>query len=253
MDHDRTELYGSRGARRCGCPVLDDLAGDWSGSAADRCYRCRLWFDPSTGCARIAAIDLGAARTAWVFVAAVAALETASTFLFLAAVNFSPAVLNDPARLEQIGDRGADLLRAGAQLDMFGYLLAVPLAIFLYRRFERQPGIDLFTLAGVAALTLGALGAAVFAYGGAPLVHEFAGASETIRPTVETSFATLHRIVFFGLWQTLDAALAGLWLVGTGRLAWKQGSVALATVLIAFGSIGGVIAVAHVSGFFPGS
>jgi hypothetical protein len=253
MAHDWSERDGNRGVGRRGCPVLDNMVGDWSGGAADRWNRCRLWFDPPTLGARIATIDLGAARTAWVFVAAVAALEIVSTILFLAAVEFSPAVLNDPARLEQIGDRGADLLRAGAQLDMFGYLFAVPLAMFLHRRFQGQPGIDLFTLAGVIALTLGALGAAAFAYGGAPLVHEYASPSETMRPAVATGFATLHRIVFFGLWQTLDAALAGLWLVGMGRLAWKQGSVVLATVLIALGTIGGVVAVAHVSGIFPGS
>jgi len=172
---------------------------------------------------------------------------------FLAAADFSSATLNDPARLVAVGNRGADLLRAAALLDMFGYLSAVPLAIYLRVRFRGQNAIDLFTLAGVLFLVLGALGAVILAYAGAPLVHEYATASASGKQLAATAFAMIHRIVFFGMWQTLDAFPAGVWLLGTGRLAWRQGARGLAAVLLAVGVFGLGFAVAHIVGFYPGS
>lgn len=171
----------------------------------------------------------------------------------MAAAGYSTFTLNDPAKLLAIGSDGAELLRIASQLDMLGYLLAVPLAFYLRARFLRQAGIDLFTLAGVVALVLGALGAMAFAYGGTPLIHEYARAPDTGKEAIFTTFATLHRIVFFGLWQTLDAGLAGVWLLGTGRLAWKGGARALAVVLIGFGIIAAAAAIAHISGIYPAS
>ena len=193
------------------------------------------------------------ARTAWVFLAATAVVELASTIGFLAAAGYSPSTVNDPARLVAVGDGGADLLRVASQLDMLGYLLAVPLAFYLRARFLGEAGIDLFTLAGIVALVLGALGAMAFAYGGVPLIHEYGSASETGKQAIATTFATVHRIVIFGLWQTLDAGLAGVWLLGTGRLAWRRGVRPLGAVLIAFGTIGAAAAIAHISGIYPGS
>lgn len=191
------------------------------------------------------------ARAAWIFVGLVAALEVVSTSAFLAAVNFSLATLNDPARLVAIGDQGGNLLRVAALLDMLGYLSAVPLAMYLRDRFRGETAIDLFTLVGIIALVLGATGAAIFAYAGAPLIREYISVSETGRPAIAVAFSVVYRVVFIGLWQTVDAILAGLWLVGTGRLAWKHGAAVLASVLIALGALGVGVAVAHILGAFP--
>ena len=160
-------------------------------------------------------------QRALIFVGAVAFFETVSVIVFLAAAGFSPATLSDPARLVTVGERGADLLRLAALLDMFGYLSAVPLAIYLQQRFRGEPAIDLFTVAGILFLVLGSLGAVILAYAGTPLVREYATASTGGKPIDATVFATVYRIVFFGTWQTLDAFPAGLWLFGIGRLAWR--------------------------------
>ncbi len=133
---------------------------------------------------------------------------------------------------------------------MFGYLSAVPLAIYLRERFRLDHAIDLFTLAGILFLVLGSLGAVILAFAGAPQVSEYATAPVAGKPVNAAVFATVYRIVFFGMWQTLDAFPAGLWLFGTGRLAWMQGARALAVVLLGVGVFGLVFAAVRIAGFF---
>jgi hypothetical protein len=191
-------------------------------------------------------------RTAWIFVVAVGLFEVLSTIVFLAAAGYSPAVLSDPARLVAVGGSGPDLFRVAALLDMFGYLSAVPVALYLRERFQGQNAIDFFTLAGILFLVLGSLGAAILAFAGAPLIHEYATASSASGKAVAaTAFATVHRIVFVAMWQTIDAVVAGVWLLGTGQLAWRQGARRLALVLFAIALAGLLFAVAHVGGFYP--
>lgn len=191
-------------------------------------------------------------QTALIFVGAVAFFEAGSTIVFLAAAGFSPATLSDPARLVAVGERGADLLRVAALLDMFGYLSAVPLAIYLRERFRGQNAIDLFTLAGILFLVLGSLGALILAFAGAPLIREYETASAGGKQVAATVFATVYRIVFYGIWQTLDPVVGGVWLFGTGRLAWRQGAKALGLVLLALGVTGLGAAIAHIGGVYPG-
>jgi len=150
------------------------------------------------------------ARTAQRFIGAVVILEAASTVLFLRAADYSLTILNDPARLLHAGARGADLIWLGSVLDMLGYLAAIPVALYLRERFGSEPGSDLFTLAGVAFMLLGAAAAIAFATAGPQLIREYA-ASPSGRFATLKAFETLYRIVFYGIWQTLDAALAGVW------------------------------------------
>jgi hypothetical protein len=148
--------------------------------------------------------------------------------------------------------RGAGLVRGASFLDMFGYLAAVPIVLYLGNRFRGEHGIDFFTLAGLLFLVFGALAAIVLAYAGAPLIREYA-TSSTGKYAIEKTFVALYRITVFGIWQTLDSVLAGIWGFGIGWLAWRHGAKGLASVLIALGIIlvGGVAA--HISGVFPGS
>jgi hypothetical protein len=70
---------------------------------------------------------------------------------------------------------------------------------------------------------------------------------------IAQAFVALYRIVFFGIWQTLDGVLAGIWAFGVGWLAWQRGARLLAGVLIALGLITAGFAAAHVSGVYPSS
>lgn len=166
---------------------------------------------------------------------------------FLVAAGLAISTLDSPVRLLATGAQGADLVRFASLLDMFGYLTAIPLALYLRHRFRDQPGIDFFTLAGILFMVLGALGAVMLAFGGAPLIREYA-TSSTGRYATEKAFFTLYRIVVFGIWQTLDAFLAAIWAFGVGRLAWQQRGRLLAGVLFAIGVISGSFALARVSG-----
>jgi len=191
-------------------------------------------------------------RTAWIFLAVCLLFEASAVTTMFAAVNFSTSALSDPLRQLTTGARGADLMRLGSLLDMFGYLTALPLALYLRSRFREEPGIDFFTLSGILFLVLGAVAAVILAFAAAPLIREYATAS-TAKDAIATTFAALYRIVVVAIWQTLNGFLAGIWLLGVGRLAWKQGARALAWSLIALGVVTAAFAVAHISGIYPGS
>ena len=62
----------------------------------------------------------------------------------------------------------------------------------------------------------------ILAFAGAPLMREYATASAGGKPVAATAFATIYRIVFFGMWQTMDAFPAGV--CGcSGRVGWRGG------------------------------
>lgn len=192
-------------------------------------------------------------RTAWIFLAAVLLFEGVGTgAVLLATVNFSISAVSDPMSVLTTGSRGADLWRLGSFLDMFGYLSAIPLVLYLASRFRGEPGIDFFTLAGILYLVMGALAAIIFALAAAPLIREYA-TNPSAKDAVATTFVALFRITTFGIWQTLNGILAGTWLLGVGRLAWMRGSRVLAPVLIAFGLLLAAGVAAHITGIFPGS
>jgi hypothetical protein len=191
-------------------------------------------------------------RTAWIFLAAVLLFEGVGGAIVLGTVNFSIPAVSDPMSVLTTGSRGADLWRLGSFLDMFGYLSAVPLVLYLATRFRGEPGIDFFTLAGILYLVMGALAAIIFALAAAPLIREYA-TNPSAKDAIATTFVALYRITTPGIWQTLNGILAGTWLLGIGRLAWMRGSRGLAPVLIGFGVllVGG--AAAHITGIIPGS
>jgi len=190
-------------------------------------------------------------RTAWIFLAACLLFEAVSVTVLLAA-DVSASMNLDPHRLIGTGARGADLQRLGSLLDMFGYLAAIPVVLYLGSRFRGEHGIDFFTLSGILFLVMGALAAIIFAFAVAPLIREYA-TNPTARDAIEPTFVALYRIAVFGIWQTLNGILAGIWAIGVGRLAWQQRARVLASVLFAVGLIYAGGAAAHISGIFPGS
>lgn len=191
-------------------------------------------------------------RTAWIFLAAVLLFEGITGAILLATVNFSISAVSDPMSVLATGLRGADLWRLGSFLDMFGYLSAIPLVLYLATRFRGEPGIDFFTLAGILYLVMGALAAIIFALAAAPLIREYA-TNPSAKDVIATTFVALYRITTPGIWQTLNGILAATWLLGVGRLAWMRGSRVLAPVLIAFGALLTLGALAHITGIIPGS
>lgn len=186
------------------------------------------------------------------FIAASLLFELVSIVLFLAAANYSLATLNDPARLLHAGDSHVGQLRVASLLDMLGYLSAIPIALHLRERFREEPGIDLFTLAGVLFMATGALAAVAFAAAGPPLIHEYAASTSGRYGTVK-AFETVYRIVFYGAWQTVDPILAAVWAVGVGLIARKHRETALSGVLIAIGAVAAAFFVARITGALPAS
>jgi hypothetical protein len=191
-------------------------------------------------------------RTAWIFLAVCLVFEVVSVTILLAGSNFSVSVVGDPMRVLTTGSRGADLWRLGSLLDMFGYLTAIPVVLYLGSRFREEPGIDFFTLSGILFLVMGALAAITFAFAAAPLIREYA-TNPSAKDAIATTFVALYRITTFGIWQTLNGFLVGTWGIGVGRLAWKHGARPLAWGLFALGVVYAGGAAAHISGIFPGS
>ena len=185
------------------------------------------------------------ARVAEYFLAAVVIVEAASTFLFLQAARFSITTLLDPSRLITTGDTGGSLIRVAAELDMAGYVLAVPTALYLRERFKDSAAIDLWTIAGILFLLLGALGAVVLAFVGAPLIHEYAAPSIQGKHAIESSFEVIHRLVVVAIWQVVDPLLLAAWLIPLSRLAYRSGARLLAAATALIAAAGLAVALTH--------
>ena len=184
-------------------------------------------------------------RVAGYFLAAVVMVEAASTFLFLQAARFSITTLLDPSRLLMTGDTGGTLIRVGAELDMAGYLLAIPIALYLRERFKDSSAIDLWTMSGILFLILGAVGAAIFAFAGAPLIHQYATPSIQGKHAIESSFEVIHRVVVVALWQTVDPLLLAAWLIPIGRFASRSNARLLAAATTLIAAAGLAVALTH--------
>jgi hypothetical protein len=184
-------------------------------------------------------------RVALYFLAAVVIVEVASTFLFLQAARFSITTLLDPSRLITTGNTGGSLVRVAAELDMAGYLLAVPLALHLRGRFKDSTAIDLWTVSGILFLVLGAAGAAILAFAGAPLIHEYAAPSTQGKHAIEAAFEIIHRVVIVAIWQVIDPLLMAAWLIPISRLASRSNARLLAAVTALIAAAGLVVALTH--------
>lgn len=131
------------------------------------------------------------------------------------------AIFGDPAVILSRGLEAAPLLRWAAILDMlFSYLLLAPLALFLHRRLRPiKPWLaDLGTAGAFAYIFVGAAAAAVLAMVGSSLVEAHATAAPADRAAIAISFDVLRNIVFFAVWQMLDAITAGTWILSVGWL-----------------------------------
>ena len=150
-----------------------------------------------------------------------------SNIPFIAAFGWDveAALFGDPSAILDGGPSAAALLRWGAIGDMFySYLLVVPLVLFLHRRLRPvKPWLaDLGTVGAFAYIFVGASGAAILATVGSSLVEAYATAAPADRVAIATSFDVLRNVVYFGLWQMLDAITAGTWILSIGWLVLPE-------------------------------
>ena len=165
-----------------------------------------------------------------------APLAFGSVALSLAAVNGNAQAFLDGSVIA-IGLRGANLFRWAMLLDVFGYyLLLAPLALLLWNWLKpRGPNlVTLYTVCGMAYILIGAMGAVVLSAVEPPLINEYAQASGPRREILEVVFNSFYNAVDRGLWNPLEALLAGIWWLGIG-LAVRRERSALGVVTIVLG------------------
>ena len=155
---------------------------------------------------RVAAITAGVAIICMVV----------SGLLFFATGGVSASGTPETQAMLADGARGADLVLWAGYVDLFGYLLLAPLALFLRERFRQDPLIDLYTAAALAYILIGALGAVILAAAAPILIRDYTTADLAQRTSIATTFSTLNQIVSTGFWQILEGIPGGVWLIGLG-------------------------------------
>ena len=148
-------------------------------------------------------------------------LALASDVLSGIAQNFSPDMVANPALMLSVGTDGAELLRWGMILDMFGYYLPLlPLALFLQRWLgpKNPDWVRFYTICGLGYILIGVIGAATLAAVQPPLINAYGQASLEQRYALETVFVSMWNMVFGGIWNILEGPLAGVWFLGIGLL-----------------------------------
>lgn len=181
-------------------------------------------------------------RVAISFAVAAVALELVAGGMYSAAAGFASGLGVEPSTLLGSGPTGASLIRWGSLVDMFGYLCIAPVAVYLRDRYATARYIDLFTVAGLAVVVIGSIGAASMATAAPPLINDYAVASAAQQQALLPAFATLYRTVVLGLWQTLETIPAAIWLLGTASAARRDGSRSVFVILLVIGLINATIA-----------
>ena len=122
------------------------------------------------------------------------------------------------ADLVAVGETKATLFRLSLVFDMVGsYLLLIPLALHLRRRYRDAPLVDLATVGALVYGVAGALTAAGLAIAGESLMRDHAGAAPADQAAVATSFRTVMDAAL-GSWQLLCLSAAGFWWLVIGRV-----------------------------------
>lgn len=160
-----------------------------------------------------------------------------SGFLIFAAGGFRPDVLTDPSGLVARGSAAAELIRWASFLDLFGYLMLAPLAIYFHERFKAVRFIALYSFAGLIYILIGATGAVILGTAGPPLMRAYQSALESQRQAITSDFVVLHLIVARGLWQTLEGIPAAVWLIGVGHSFFRSNARTRGLVMLALGTL----------------
>ncbi len=138
-------------------------------------------------------------------------------------VNTDP--FSNPTSILMTGANGANLLRWGMILDIFGYyLLLAPLALLLWSRLQPKGMnlVTLYTFCGLAYILVGATGAATLAAISPPLIEGYGHASAQQQQIYEVVFSGFINVVYVGLWNLLESSLSGIWWLGIGLLLRRE-------------------------------
>jgi hypothetical protein len=138
-------------------------------------------------------------------------------------VNTDP--FSNPASILMTGANGANLLRWGMILDIFGYyLLLAPLALLLWSRLQPKGMnlVTLYTFCGLAYILVGATGAATLAAISPPLIEGYGHASAQQQQIYEVVFSGFINVVYVGLWNLLESSLSGIWWLGIGLFLRRE-------------------------------
>ena len=150
-----------------------------------------------------------------------ALLAWSSLVIGLSGVNYDFDVFSDATLLIKAGVEAAALIRWSLFMNLFGnYLLLVPLALFLWQwlRTENLLYTSLYTVAGLAYLLLGAMGAAILSAVWPKLMVDYATAGVAQQETLLTIFKAVTGIAQDGIQGVVQNIPAALWLWGIGRL-----------------------------------
>lgn len=157
------------------------------------------------------------------------------------AANFRLSALSNPSSLITIGTNGANLFRWGMVFDVFGYyVLLTPLALLLWKwlRPNRPLLVTLYTWCGLGYILVGAMGAIILAAVEPPLIIQYAQASSAQRETLQIVFTSFLNAVYLGLWNPLEALLAGIWWVGIGSLLrYQRPGLGIVSILLGVGAL----------------
>lgn len=136
-------------------------------------------------------------------------------------VHFSPDIMSNPTLILSVGPAGANLLRWGLILDVFGYylpLLPVVLLVQHWYRSKDPAWVRFYTTCALGYILIGATGAAVLAAIQIPLIHAYGSAQAEQRYVLESIIRIIWNMVYGGMWNILGEALAGIWFLGIGLL-----------------------------------
>lgn len=117
------------------------------------------------------------------------------------------------------------------------------MVLYLRARYRDAKLIDLYAVAGLGLVVIGAIGAVVMATAAAPLIDQYGVASVSERQGIQLTFATLYRAVVEGMWQTLETIPAAVWLIGTAIAVRRRASPTVFWILLLVGLANSGIAV----------
>jgi hypothetical protein len=187
-------------------------------------------------------------RVAVVFTILALVLESASLVFYSAAAGYSTTISVPPIVLLASGQTGARLIEWGSLVDMFGYLCIAPVVLYLRDRYAGARLIDLYAVAGIALVVVGAIGDVMMRAAAPYLIRQYHLASPAGRHSIDFVFGVLYRGVVEGMWQTLVALLAAIWLIGTAFAVRDRASRTVLGIMLLIGLATAAIGVFRLTG-----
>lgn len=138
---------------------------------------------------------------------------TIASLLVAAVYGFDLVLFNESGRLVERGPGVSGLLRVAMLIDMVGYLAFAPVALYLR---HHVPAV--VTAAGLAFALSGAIGAAILGTVG-PLLLERSTAGPEAVAMVQLQLAAVEKMVYVGLWGTLELSLLAFWIMAVSWVA----------------------------------